>query len=221
MNHLFPEEHSQLRLAIYHDSAVLCTTTPAGEHHKKKADVPTLPPPAFETASTQQVPLKLHLRPPPSRLTFRATHARPLQPAALAFVSYGFVLVRVRVRGRAAGLGRRAAGLRARNLGGVHLREHRLWGHPRRQRLHPDRGAVVVAIVAGLHRLLFLLLSLGTRRRHFTRGDYGGQGRHAGAVAGGPGAPHEPLPAPPPDCDSVPTRHDAQNRLRGGQAGAS
>ena len=65
MNHLFSEEHSQLRLAIYHDSAVLCTTTPAGEHHKKKADVPTLPPPAFETASTQQVPLKLHLRPPP------------------------------------------------------------------------------------------------------------------------------------------------------------
>ncbi len=65
MNHLFPEEHSQLHLAIYHDSAVLCTTTPAGEHHKKKADVPTLPPPAFETASTQQVSLKLHLRPPP------------------------------------------------------------------------------------------------------------------------------------------------------------
>ena len=63
MNHLFPEEHSQLRLAIYHDSAVLCTTTPAGAHHKKTADVPTLPPPAFETASTQQVPLQLHLRP--------------------------------------------------------------------------------------------------------------------------------------------------------------
>ena len=59
-------------------------------------DVPALPPPAFETASTQQVPLKLPLRPPPSRLTFRATHARPLQPAALAFVSYGFVLARVR-----------------------------------------------------------------------------------------------------------------------------
>ena len=98
MNHLFPEEHSQLRLAIYHDSAVLCTTNLVGEHQQKKADVPTLPPPAFETASTQQVPLKLHLRPPPSRLTFRATHARPLQPAALAFVSYGFVLVRVRVQ---------------------------------------------------------------------------------------------------------------------------
>ena len=41
MNHLFPEEHIQLRLNIYHDSAVLCTITPAGEHHKKKADVPT------------------------------------------------------------------------------------------------------------------------------------------------------------------------------------
>ena len=41
MNHLFHEEHSQLRLNIYHDSAVLCTITPAGEHHKKKDDVPT------------------------------------------------------------------------------------------------------------------------------------------------------------------------------------
>ncbi len=57
MNHLFPEEHSQLRLAFYHDSAVLCTISPAGEHHKKKADVPTLPSPAFETAPTKQVPL--------------------------------------------------------------------------------------------------------------------------------------------------------------------
>ena len=35
--------------------------------------------------------------PPLSTLTARATHARPLLPAALASVSYGFVLVRVRV----------------------------------------------------------------------------------------------------------------------------
>ena len=32
-------------------------------------------------------------------LSTRATHAHQLQPAALAFVSYGFVLVRVRVTG--------------------------------------------------------------------------------------------------------------------------
>ena len=38
--------------------------------------------------------------PPLSTLTARATHARPLLPAALASVPYGFVLVRVRVRVR-------------------------------------------------------------------------------------------------------------------------
>ena len=36
--------------------------------------------------------------PPLSTLTARATHARPLLPAALASVPYRFVLVRVRVR---------------------------------------------------------------------------------------------------------------------------
>ena len=35
--------------------------------------------------------------PPPSALTARATHARPLLPAVLVLVPYGFVLVRVRV----------------------------------------------------------------------------------------------------------------------------
>ena len=35
-----------------------------------------------------------------SRFDSHATHACPLQPAALVFVSYGFVLVRVRVRVR-------------------------------------------------------------------------------------------------------------------------
>ncbi len=55
MNHLFPEEHSQLRLAIYHDSAVLCTTTPAGGTTKRKLKslTLTLPPFAFETSPTQ------------------------------------------------------------------------------------------------------------------------------------------------------------------------
>ena len=46
--------------------------------------------------------------PPLSKLTARATHARPLLPAALASVPYGFILVRVRVLfaklGGAAGL---------------------------------------------------------------------------------------------------------------------
>ena len=41
--------------------------------------------------ATRQIPL--------SRFDSRATHARTLQPAALAFVPYGFVLVRVRVPG--------------------------------------------------------------------------------------------------------------------------
>ena len=35
---------------------------------------------------------------PPSDFDLRATHARILLPAALASVSFGFVLVRVRVR---------------------------------------------------------------------------------------------------------------------------
>jgi hypothetical protein len=40
----------------------------------------------------------LHHSPPQHTITFCAPHAHPLLPTAMAFVSYGFVLVRVRVR---------------------------------------------------------------------------------------------------------------------------
>ena len=53
-----------------------------------------------ETAEQSTTSVQLHMLPLlrfDSRAMQRAHNARTLQPAALAFVSYGFVLVRVRV----------------------------------------------------------------------------------------------------------------------------
>ena len=66
---------------------------------KKKADSTT--PHALSASNTHAHHNQAHcttaLAHLPSLLTERATHAHPLHPAALAFVSYGIVLVRVRV----------------------------------------------------------------------------------------------------------------------------
>ena len=75
---------------------------PEGKHHTKKADDTKQPSQASQTTHTHttQVPRDIRTSPTPPRsvLIFRAPHARRLLPTAMAFVSYGFVLVRVRVR---------------------------------------------------------------------------------------------------------------------------
>jgi hypothetical protein len=72
-----------------------------GLHHEKKLTTPNLPLKATETHAYTQDPNALHLprlpdHPHTLRLS-RATYAYPLHPAALAFVSYGIVLVQVQV----------------------------------------------------------------------------------------------------------------------------
>ena len=72
---------------------------PRGGATKKKADSTT--PHALSASNTHAHHNQAHcttaLAHLPSLLTERATHAHPLHPAALAFVPYGIVLVRVRV----------------------------------------------------------------------------------------------------------------------------
>jgi hypothetical protein len=73
-------------------------STPEGERHKKKSQ------PAHILREHAHVPA-LAERTHKARISFlrfdlHATHACTLQPAALVFVSHGFVLVRVRVRVR-------------------------------------------------------------------------------------------------------------------------
>ena len=70
-------------------------STPEGERHTKKANHPT---------SSENTPMYKHKQSEHTRhaslfyvFDSHTTHACTLQPAALVFVSYGFVLVRVRV----------------------------------------------------------------------------------------------------------------------------
>jgi hypothetical protein len=87
-------------------SAVLCTHPPAGEHHTKKAGDARQPKEAPKTTHTQ-APRDARATPAHSELlrTACAPHAHPLLPTVMAFVSYGFVLIRVRVRKAKSALG--------------------------------------------------------------------------------------------------------------------
>ena len=81
---------------------------PTGGATKRKLNSPVTYPsrPDWRARDPRPHTSALHTRTCPSRptafffLSTRATHAHQLQPAALAFVSYGFVLVRVRGGGR-------------------------------------------------------------------------------------------------------------------------
>ena len=99
MNCFHIEGHEPYTSALPPHSSVkrnICTA-PAGERHVKKANL-------TETTQTPQAPCTPRL---PTQailfcvLTRAQRNARTLQPAALAFVPYGFVLVRVRVRANA------------------------------------------------------------------------------------------------------------------------
>jgi hypothetical protein len=72
---------------------------PRGGHHTKKAGDARQPwglqRQHTHTSATRRPRLPT---PPRCTLTFCAPHAHPLLPTAMAFVSYGFVLVRVRVQ---------------------------------------------------------------------------------------------------------------------------
>ena len=77
-------------------------TTPAGEHHTKKAFLHKHALTGFTPQPTPTHSSALHFRVCPKPPLFppdlmRVTHAHPLNPAALAFVPFGVVLVRVRV----------------------------------------------------------------------------------------------------------------------------
>ena len=83
--------------------------TPAGERHTKKASllqrsrhpirVPSTPALAHAPLTHQANRAPTHTYALLHVFDSRATHARTLLPAALASVPFGFVLVRVRVRG--------------------------------------------------------------------------------------------------------------------------
>ena len=77
-----------------------CTTPAGGAPHKESISPQTRPNRLHTPCLLIQAPctlLRLPLSLPTPDLT-RATRARPLHPAALAFVPFGIVLVRVRVR---------------------------------------------------------------------------------------------------------------------------
>jgi hypothetical protein len=77
-------------------------TTPAGEHHTKKAFLHKHSLTGFTAHAYSFKCLALPRLPSTSPFSpdlMRVTHAHPLNPTALAFVPFGIVLVRVRVPG--------------------------------------------------------------------------------------------------------------------------
>ena len=93
------QQHQELFPTHTGSSAVPCTT-PAGEHHTNKAFLYKHASTGFTTHAYSFKRLALLRLPDTSPFSpefMRVTHAHSLNPAALAFVLLGLVLVRVRV----------------------------------------------------------------------------------------------------------------------------